>query len=70
MACLALDGTVSAYATDDPAAVIPIPFVPAMQRGFNFRFMRETRAVRLRRWRRFAVGLGKKVAATSRLRKP
>ncbi|QIG47799.1 NADPH:quinone reductase [Nordella sp. HKS 07] len=39
MACLALDGTVSAYATDDPAAVIPIPFVPAMQRGFNFRFM-------------------------------
>lgn len=39
MACLALDGTVSAYATDDPAAVIPIPFVPAMQRGYNFRFM-------------------------------
>lgn len=39
MACLALDGAVVSYATDDPAAVIPIPFVPAMQRGYNFRFM-------------------------------
>ncbi|HTN98729.1 MAG TPA: NADPH:quinone reductase [Nordella sp.] len=39
MACLALDGTVAAYATEDPAAVIPIPFVPAMLRGYNFRFV-------------------------------
>lgn len=39
MACLALDGAVCAYATDDPTTVIPIPFVPVMQRGFNFRFM-------------------------------
>lgn len=39
MACLAPNGTMSAYATDDPKGILPVPFLSAMLRGFVIRFV-------------------------------
>jgi len=39
MACLANNGTVSAYATEGPGSVLSIPFLSAMVRGFVFRLV-------------------------------
>jgi NADPH2:quinone reductase len=39
MACLANNGTVSAYATQGPTSVLSIPFLSAMVRGFVFRLI-------------------------------
>src|SRR5277367_4893463 len=39
LGCLAPNGVVSAYATDDPDAIMSVPFLPAMLRGIVFRFV-------------------------------
>jgi len=39
LACLAPNGTVSAYATEHPDAILSVPFLPTMLRGFVFRFV-------------------------------
>nr|WP_246513620.1 NADPH:quinone reductase [Azospirillum picis] len=39
VACLARDGVVAAYSTEDPQATLSIPFLPALRGGFAFRFV-------------------------------
>jgi NADPH2:quinone reductase len=39
LACLAPNGVVCGYATEEPSVVLPIPFLRAMLRGFVFRFV-------------------------------
>ena len=39
MACLANNGTVSAYATEGPGSVLSVPFLSAMMQGFVFRLV-------------------------------
>jgi NADPH:quinone reductase-like Zn-dependent oxidoreductase len=39
LACLAPNGTVSAYATDNPDALLSVPFLTTMLRGLVFRFV-------------------------------
>lgn len=39
MACLATNGVMSAYATEDPTRLMPVPFLKAMLQGFVIRFV-------------------------------